>query len=184
MATAGNLSARASDTEVVITATGRHKGELGDGDFVRCRLAKLASDEAARTSSSDSIIHHTIYRHLEQVGAVYHVHEPHAVALSSRRASDEYIAFEGYSMVKALGVTDVQATTSVRILPDCGRAERLTERLDDLFSSHPNGLAVPGIIAERHGLYAWGESMFEARRHVEALAHLCECELLRATHRE
>ena len=36
--TAGNLSARISDGSFWITASGRHKGQLNSGDFVRVAL--------------------------------------------------------------------------------------------------------------------------------------------------
>lgn len=180
MATAGNLSARTDSGEVVITATGRHKGELGAEDFVRCGVDELLSEETAEATSSDSVIHHAIYEHVPGAAAVYHVHEPHAVA-ASIRSEDDVLEFEGFPMVKALGIMDVEQPVTVPILPDRGRAEFVADGLRDVFADAAGDLQVPAVVAERHGLYAWGESPFAARRHIEALAHLCECETIAAT---
>lgn len=180
MGTAGNLSARTDSGEVAITATGRHKGELGPEDFVRCGVDELLSDETAEATSSDSVIHHAIYEHRPDAAAVYHVHEPHAVAASIRSGTD-VLEFEGFPMVKAFGITDVERTVTVPILPDRGRAEFVADRLHDIFVESVGDLEVPAVVAEQHGLYAWGESPFAARRHIEAMAHLCECKTFATT---
>lgn len=175
-ATAGNLSARLSEETVVITATGRFKGELDPDDFVETQLGDLSADSDAPTSS-DSVIHRTVYERLPEVGAVYHVHEPHAVAATVRHGTGR-VAFRGFPMVKAFGQSDVQQGVEVPILPDTGRAEDLAEELDAHLETSDEPPEVPGIVAERHGLYAWGTSPAAARRHIEALAHLFECEIL------
>jgi methylthioribulose-1-phosphate dehydratase len=33
------------------------------------------------------------------------------------------------------------------------------------------------FIIRQHGTYAWGENLFSAKRHLETLDYLCECEL-------
>jgi ribulose-5-phosphate 4-epimerase/fuculose-1-phosphate aldolase len=33
------------------------------------------------------------------------------------------------------------------------------------------------FIMRKHGTYAWGKNLFEAKRHLETLEYLCQCEL-------
>jgi methylthioribulose-1-phosphate dehydratase len=33
------------------------------------------------------------------------------------------------------------------------------------------------FLIRQHGTYAWGENLFAAKRHLESLDYLCECEL-------
>jgi len=175
-ATSGNLSAKADSGTAVITATGRHKGELGPGDFIECDLGDLGASNGAPTSS-DSVIHRTVYAHVPEAGAVYHVHEPHAVAATVDVEGDRF-EFSGFPVVKAFGVSDVEAGVEIPLFPDTGRARDLAEKLDAHLAALPEPPDVPGFAAERHGLYAWGESPFAARRHIEAMAHLFECKVL------
>jgi len=32
------------------------------------------------------------------------------------------------------------------------------------------------FVIRKHGTYAWGKNLFEAKRHLETLDYLCECE--------
>jgi methylthioribulose-1-phosphate dehydratase len=51
---------------------------------------------------------------------------------------------------------------------------RLAARVEAHLSAHPE---LPGYLIEGHGLYTWGRSVAEARRHVEAFEFLLACEL-------
>ena len=37
-------------------------------------------------------------------------------------------------------------------------------------------LAHYAFIIRKHGTYAWGRNLFEAKRHLETLEYLCQCE--------
>ena len=34
------------------------------------------------------------------------------------------------------------------------------------------------FMIRKHGFYAWGENLFEAKRHLESFDYLCQCEWL------
>ena len=53
----------------------------------------------------------------------------------------------------------------------------LTARLADALNEYREA---HGVLLSRHGLYTWGESVAEARRHLEALEFLFEVEGRRA----
>jgi methylthioribulose-1-phosphate dehydratase len=48
-------------------------------------------------------------------------------------------------------------------------SQNLAEALDQYRQAH-------GVLLSRHGLYTWGQSVAEARRHLEALEFLFEVE--------
>ena len=49
----------------------------------------------------------------------------------------------------------------------------LAEELERKLEEFPDA---PGVLLSRHGLYTWGDSVAEARRHLEALEFLFEVE--------
>ena len=49
----------------------------------------------------------------------------------------------------------------------------LSEHFRDVLRNNPDA---HGVLLSRHGLYTWGESVAEARRHLEALEFLFEVE--------
>jgi methylthioribulose-1-phosphate dehydratase len=40
-----------------------------------------------------------------------------------------------------------------------------------------NSIQQHSFIMRKHGTYAWGKNLFEAKRHLESLEYLCQCEL-------
>ncbi|MFB6351519.1 MAG: methylthioribulose 1-phosphate dehydratase [Bradymonadaceae bacterium] len=177
MGGSGNLSVRLDSGEVLVTVTGRHKGELGPEDFVRLGADVDLVDTEAPRPSSDTVLHQTIYRRCSGAGAVYHVHEPHAVAATTRFPEAEAFDFAGYRILNAFGITEIEESARVPVLVDGGKAGRLPDRLEAHFEDRPQ-TALPAFVADHHGLYVWGETTQRARCHVEALAHLFECKML------
>lgn len=119
----------------------------------------------------------SLYRRFTAVGAVLHVHAPAATTLSALVGPGGELRLEGWEMLKALdGVTSHEHVEIVPVVEndqDIVRlASRAGERLDGLPGAH-------AYLIAGHGLYSWGRSVGEARRHVEALEHLFDCELRR-----
>ncbi len=61
----------------------------------------------------------------------------------------------------------------VPILENSQDYTRLAETLKDALAQFPQA---HGVLLSRHGLYTWGKSVTEARRHLEALEFLFEVE--------
>ncbi|ATB35179.1 methylthioribulose-1-phosphate dehydratase [Cystobacter fuscus] len=175
-ATAGNFSARLDAHHMVITASGRHKGELGVGDFLVVGL----DDETLKDvrppggkPSAETALHLRRYRSGPDVGAVLHTHSLAATVLS--RLSPGGVVLEGYEVLKALpGVDSHTARLEVPVFGNDQDIPRLAARVEAHLSEHPG---LPGYLIEGHGLYTWGRSVAEARRHVEAFEFLLACEL-------
>jgi len=65
----------------------------------------------------------------------------------------------------------------VPILKNSQNYAELTAQLAAALKQYPDA---HGVLLSRHGLYTWGESVVEARRHLEALEFLFEVEGRRA----
>ena len=93
-----------------------------------------------------------------------------------------YVPIEGYELLKGLaGVTTHAHLERVPILENSQNYADLAAQLAATLEEHP---AAHGVLLSRHGLYTWGKSVAEARRHLEALEFLFEVEGRRLMSRE
>ncbi len=171
-ATSGNLSVRDGDG-FWITTSGRHKGHLGRGDFLR-----MGPDGpvGAGRPSAETAIHAGLYaRHPTDAGAVLHTHSVHATVLS--RLHPDGVVVHGHEIGKAFpGVETHDETLRIPVFPNDQDVPRLWARVDA--EAEPR---LPGFLIAGHGLYAWGRTVPDALRHVEAFEHLFTCVVLEAT---
>ena len=171
-ATAGNFSARLDARRVLITASGRHKGELEAGDFLVVDVGGDVLPPGGKPSA-ETALHLGLYRREPGLGAVLHTHSLPATVLS--RLSPGALVLEGYEVLKALpGVVSHTARLELPVFGNDQDIPRLAARVEAHLGAHP---ATPGYLIEGHGLYTWGRTVAEARRHVEAFEFLLACEL-------
>ena len=166
--TAGNLSARRADGRVWITASGRHKGTLGSGDFV---LVDPDGTVAARGSAQDrpsaeTSIHLALYRLFPWAGAVYHVHTVEA-SIVSDLASAGALALPPLEMVKGLGVWDPDPRVAIPVLQNHADVPLIAREIEERFGAA--GPDVPALLIHGHGATVWGRDCEAALHHVEVL---------------
>jgi len=83
-ATGGNVSARIPERdEAWITPSQLFKGDLAPEILVRVDFDGRGVDRAARSPSSEALMHTALYRAREDVRAVIHAHAPHATILAN-----------------------------------------------------------------------------------------------------
>jgi methylthioribulose-1-phosphate dehydratase len=171
LGTGGNMSIRTEDG-FVITASGRDKGELAEGDFVRVDMEGTAR-EGDPTPSAETSVHLAIYREHPDAGAVYHVHDVHAALCSERDAAIGATRIEGLEMLKGLDVGPDAGAVEIPIFANHDHVPEIAIDVERFLSDGPRPI-VPAINVRGHGAYAWGESPEAARRHIECLAYLFE----------
>ncbi|HEX3892635.1 MAG TPA: methylthioribulose 1-phosphate dehydratase [Terracidiphilus sp.] len=171
-ATSGNFSVRVGD-HIRITATGLDKGALTPADLLDVDFeGRLVAGDGK--SSAETGLHAGIYRDRPEVHAILHVHTIWNTLLSGRFAVQGYFAIEGYELLKALsGVTTHAHLEQVPILENTQDYGALSASLASTLLLYPHA---HGVLLSRHGLYTWGQSVAEARRHLEALEFLFEVE--------
>jgi methylthioribulose-1-phosphate dehydratase len=158
---------------VFITASGLDKGRLRPED-----LLEIDADAAVRSGegrpSAETGLHTVIYREHANVGAILHVHSVWNTLLSGRFESAGFVPLRGYELLKGLaGVSTHEHEERVPVIANTQEYASLAEKLTGVLQGNPNA---HGVLLSRHGLYTWGESVAEARRHLEALEYLFEVE--------
>ena len=172
LGTSGNFSAVVSQEplRLAITSTGSDKGDLSLGEI-------LQIDESARVvqgkgrPSAETLLHFAIIRG-RQAGAVLHTHSVWSTLLSEQHASEGGLAIEGYEMLKGLqGISSHKHREWLPILENSQDIEELAREVSNTIEENPSA---HGFLLRAHGLYTWGTTIVEAKRHVEILEFLME----------
>lgn len=162
-ATSGNFSARIDADSIAITATGTDKARLTRDDIITVRL----DDPAHPRASAEAPLHLDLYRALPQIGAIFHVHSPAATLLSLVDAGRGAVRIQGFELQKALaGVKTHEVALDIPVFANSQDMAVLGPQVLARLGDAPT---VPGYLLAGHGLYAWGRTAAEARRHLEAL---------------
>lgn len=169
-ATSGNFSRRLDARHIAVTRSGRDKGALTEADF-----AVVALDEPLPPGvSAETPLHVARYRRDEAIGAVVHVHSLAATVISRADEAKGAVVLEGFEMHKALdGFATHESTLRIPIFSNAQDTVELARRIE----SSLGDAAVPGYLLAGHGIYAWGATVADARRHVEAFDFLLRCSL-------
>lgn len=171
-ATSGNLSARLPSGDVLITASGLHKGRLRPEDMVEVDPEGTPRAEGQRPSA-ETALHLQRYREGPSTGAVVHVHSPNATLISLRATGE--LRFRGYELLKAFpGVRTHDVELVVPIFPNDQDMRRLANVIERRRRHDP----FYGYLIVGHGLYAWGDTLDDALRHLEAFDFLFHCKLM------
>ncbi|MGH8035583.1 MAG: methylthioribulose 1-phosphate dehydratase [Lysobacterales bacterium] len=171
-ATGGNFSARIDAETFLITRSGADKARLTEQDFLVCDL-RGAARNTSMVPSAESPIHAAVYGAGKKVGAVLHTHSVALTALSLSTRGE--LHFSGYEMQKSItGQNSHEQTLRLPVLENSQDMQFLHDEVTRLWPSLGKGF---GFVLRGHGLYAWGENLFEARRHIEGFEYLAECEL-------
>lgn len=168
-ATGGNFSVRLDASTVLITASGNHKGELSEADFLLAGLDGKPQ-QPGRKASYETGLHMQIYQRLPDAGAVLHTHS-YANTLLSRRLPA--VVLSGYELQKILpGAPDPSSQTVIPVFANNQNIAELAASVDQYMAQHSD---TPAYLIAGHGLYAWGRTVAEARHRVEAIEFMLEC---------
>jgi methylthioribulose-1-phosphate dehydratase len=113
--------------------------------------------------------------HLEIIGrcgagAVLHTHSQAGTLLSQWALPQGGLNLEGLEMLKGLeGISSHASQVTLPVLANDQDLARLSAAAAPLLPHAPQGILIAG-----HGLYAWGEDLARAKRHLEILEFLLE----------
>lgn len=169
-ATAGNFSCRVDARSAAVTRSGIDKGDIGPGDVAVVELGEPVPPGL----SAETPLHLERYATDPAVGAVFHVHTVAATVLSRLDERAGAVRTDGLEMHKALGLRTHASTVEIPVFANDQDTAALARRVAARVG---RGAPVPGYLLAGHGLYAWGATAADARRHVEALEFLLACHL-------
>jgi methylthioribulose-1-phosphate dehydratase len=173
LGTSGNFSVVVARTplKLVITASAISKGALRPSDILMVGDDGRAIGKGGGRPSAETALHVAVAR-ARNAGAVLHTHSVWGTMLSERYGAKEGLTLTGFEMLKGLeGVRTHQHTEWLPILENDQDMPALAGRVEPLLRENP---AVHGFLLRGHGLYTWGDSLAQARRHVEILEFLLE----------
>jgi len=172
-ATSSNFSQRLDDRHAAITVSGRDKGRLTRDDIMVVDFDGKAVGSDHRPSA-ETLLHTQLYRRFPEIGCVLHTHSIVQTVASRLYARQGHIRLEGYELLKAFhGNSTHETAIDVPVFANTQDMPTLAAQVDALLDSQP----LWGYLIDGHGLYAWGRTMAEARRHLEAFEFLFAAEL-------
>lgn len=161
--------------DLLITASGKDKGNLQADDFVRVGQNAQPLFEGQPKSSAETWLHVVAAANDENIGAVLHTHSVWGTLLSDHFGDAGGFWIEGYEMLKGLeGVRTHEHRQWVPIYENTQDIPDLAEAVKHQFQS-PTHAPFHGFLMRNHGLYTWGKDLFAARRHIEIFEFLFEC---------
>ena len=174
LATSSNYSIVLSKDPLylLITASGKDKQKLCSEDFVIVDSQGELIEKSSLKQSAETLLH-TAIASQPGVGAVLHTHSAPSTILSKKYCEHGYLEIQGYEMIKAIRLEGQKVTHETRVrVPIFQNSQdmlHLSSQVKEKYASLPKGFLIAG-----HGLYAWGENLSEAKRHIEAYEFLFE----------
>lgn len=171
-ATSTNYSFKDEKGEIWVSRSGVDKSQFTENDFIRVDEQGIPQGEFSEVKpSAETIIHCEIYRHFPEAKVILHSHSLYPVLLSTTVKHE--LKFEGYEVQKGFeGVRTHDCTIHVPVLENNQEMIFFTNELE----YNKSRIAHHCFVIRKHGTYAWGSNLFEAKRHLETLDYLCECE--------
>ncbi|BCQ33574.1 methylthioribulose-1-phosphate dehydratase [Erwinia rhapontici] len=174
-ATGGNMSVRQDAQFCLLSESGKDKGSLTRDDFIQVDIATNLVP-SGRKPSAETGLHTLIYRLFPDAGAVLHTHTVNSTVLS-RVEKSAALTLQGYEMQKTLaGQHSHLDVVPIALFDNDQDIDALAQRIEQFATHTPLRY---GFLLRGHGLTCWGKDVNEARRHLEGLEFLFQCELQR-----
>lgn len=172
--TGGNFSCvmRRLPLELLMAPSGVDKGCVAPDQLIVVDAAGAVLKGSGRASAETAL--HLALVETCGAGAVLHTHSQAGTLLSQHyaptNASVSFLVLKDLEMLKGLeGIATHATSVSVPVLRNDQDLARLRENAEPHLAAAPYGLLVAG-----HGLYAWGDDLTTAKRHLEILEFLLE----------
>ncbi|MEU4519239.1 methylthioribulose 1-phosphate dehydratase [Amycolatopsis sp. NPDC024027] len=167
--TSGNLSVVSGrdPLRLVVTVSGRDKGELSEQDVVLIDEHGAAVPDQPhpeRVPSAEAGLHGRIAA-VSGAGAVVHVHALAPVLAAERWPAG--VVLREQEMLKGFGRAAHDDVVTIPVVPNSQDMRVLGEAFAAGF--RPD---TPALIVARHGVYVWGDDLHQARHRLECLEWL------------
>ena len=171
-ATSTNYSFKDQEGTIWVSRSGVDKSGFNAEDFITVNKEGLAIGEfEGIRPSAETLIHCVIYELFPETGVILHSHSVYPVLMSA--VHGDQLVFEGYEVQKGFdGQTTHDDTVHVPVFDNTQDMIEFSGQL----RKRVNELGNHTLVIRKHGTYAWGKNLFEAKRHLETLEYLCQCE--------
>lgn len=171
-ATSTNYSFRLAERPdvIIVSRSGIDKSRFSEADFMEVDLKgkALPAYEGIRPSA-ETLIHCKLYQLFPEMMCIVHSHSVYSVLQSMK--NKQSVELSGYEVLKGFeGIKTHEITVQVPVFDNTQDMPAFAAVLE----KEKNRLTVPAFIMRQHGTYAWGRSLFEAKRHLETAEYLFE----------
>jgi methylthioribulose-1-phosphate dehydratase len=169
--TAGNLSARMPDGSFWITASGRNKGQLNNGDFIRIAPNGIVLEQPLPDvrPSAETSIHQAIYSLFPDAQACYHVHSIEANLVSHFTEGDT-LPLPPLEMLKGLGIWEENPKVVMPVFTNHSEVPRIASDICKRFQTASPPMSV--LLIRNHGVTVWASSLEGARNYLEVAEYI------------
>ena len=157
-----------SPLRILMAPSGIDKGAVEVADLIEIDQSGAVVAGQGKASAETAL--HLMLIDAAQARSVLHTHSVKATVLSRHYATSGAIRLEGLEMLKGLrGITSHDQHIEIPILANDQNINRLSNVSRPMVKDAPFSLLVEG-----HGLYTWGSSVKEAKRHTEITEFLLD----------
>lgn len=175
-ATSSNYSIRHPQQEhrLLISQSGVDKQYFDTRHLMTIDLdGRPTDDNPHLRPSAETGLHTLIYHLYPAMSCVLHTHTVANTVLSLRHSKE--LVFEGFEMLKGLdGVNTHEHTERIPIFDNSQDIAELARLIEIHLRQFPDTHA---FLLRGHGMYTWGRTVADAKRQVEVLEFLFECQL-------
>ncbi len=168
--TAGNLSARETETSMWITASGKSKGLLEPKDLLLLDINSsevLVQNQQSNSPSAETEIHQSIYRLFPEARACFHVHSIDACLATSQHARETHLLLPPLEMLKGFDIWEQSPTIALPVFPNHLDVSKIAEDIQKQFSQRKPDISA--LMIQDHGITVWGNSIEQTYNRVEVL---------------
>ena len=169
--TGGNFSVVTSEKplQLLVTRSGIDKHTVTPEDLLLVnRNGKVVN---GKTKPSAETLLHTTIAQATGAACILHTHSIWNTVVSKRETSPN-LKLTGFEMLKGLqGVTTHEHVELVPVFENSKDMSALYRKVSARLKKQPD---MHGFLLRGHGLYTWGSTVAEARRHVEIFEFLFE----------
>jgi methylthioribulose-1-phosphate dehydratase len=172
-ATSTNYSFKDDQNAIWVSRSGIDKSQFSENDFmVVDEFGNPSKEFSDLRPSAETLIHCVLYQLFPETKVILHSHSVFPVVLSEIQKTGN-VSFHGYEVQKGFaGQPGHEAQLLIPVFDNTQDMISFSETL----KRNAGRITNHSFIMKKHGTYAWGKNLFEAKRHLETLEYLCECE--------
>jgi methylthioribulose-1-phosphate dehydratase len=174
-ATSSNYSVReAGSSAFYVSESGIDKGDFTTAHLI-CVDENGTNIQDDRRTSAETDLHTTLYKLYPKANCILHTHSVLGTVLSQKYLKKGGILFKNYELLKAFeGITTHETEVFIPIFENTQDIPSLSAKLRTYHAQHP---AMRAFLISGHGMYTWASSVAAAKRQVETVEFLLECEI-------
>lgn len=174
-ATSGNYSLRSKTTPgiALVSESAIDKSKFTESNFlplfVETRQMHQDYKNSGRKSSDETDIHLSIYQ-ITKANCVLHSHHIDSLLFADLFKGKPFATIEGLELLKGFkGIKTHDVQINIPCFDNTQDIAGLAEQIKPSILSQENNF---GLLLRGHGIYVWGDSVEEAKRHLEVFEYI------------